>query len=186
MVDSQDAALRAELPFAAANALLEAVERTCPAAAANLALKWPNDLLLSGRKVAGILLEAVSTPAGTAVAFGFGVNCASHPQSLAASTTSLRDEGHPVSPADLFAALVDTLWREVVFAGHPLDTSTVARWRARAHGIGRPIVVRLPNCELHGTFEDLTDDGHLILRRVDGTREHVVAGDVFFSDQRVT
>src|SRR5262249_15532241 len=74
LADPAPIGVRPQLSFVAALAAVDALSSLAPFLAAQLAIKWPNDLLLAGRKVAGILLEG----AGDAVAVGIGINCASH------------------------------------------------------------------------------------------------------------
>ena len=175
-----DGAGRATLPLLAANALADAIEASCPAAATRVALKWPNDVLLDDRKVAGILLEVRRFRSGDYVAVGFGVNCASHPPAVAA--TSFADAGLALEPATLLPALAAAFDRER--AADAAGARAVERWRARAKGMGRLIVVRLPNEERRGTFENMAADGRLVLRQENGERTLIAVGDVFFPSEK--
>src|SRR5215470_3181240 len=94
-----------ELSFVAALAIYDAVVEVAAALAPGLAIKWPNDLLLAGKKFAGILIEAENTGGEGAVAVGIGVNCASHPAATDHPATDLAAAGAPCSPETLFAAL---------------------------------------------------------------------------------
>ena len=173
-------ASRATLPLVAAVALADAVETACPEAWGRVGLKWPNDLLLDGRKVAGILLEAQPFEGRTAVAVGFGVNCAAAPAIAGYAATSFADAGLALERGTLLTALAAALereWDALVRPDHA--NGVIERWRARAHGLGERVTVRLPDRELAGTFEDMAPDGRLVLARDDGTRELVAAGDVF-------
>jgi len=173
-----------ELSFVAAVALYDAVAAVASALSPKLALKWPNDLLVAGRKLSGILLES-SARAGApleAVVIGFGVNCASHPESVDYPVTSLAAEGAVVSPADLFEALMASFG--ATYGNWALGEGFAAvrsLWVARAAGIGEAITVRLPNREIRGTFEALGPDGALAVRGADGALTHVAAGEVFFA-----
>ncbi len=180
-----DAALRTagQLGFAAALALAEAVAAGMPGDAA-VALKWPNDILVRHRKVAGILLESVPDGAGgpPAVILGMGLNVAVAPTDAAYPATSLHAEGAPTRvTAD--AVLAETMprlgayldaWQRDGFA--PVR----AAWLRRALGVGGPVTVRLPDRTLHGTFQDLDPDGALILRQSSGMEQRIHVGDVFF------
>jgi BirA family biotin operon repressor/biotin-[acetyl-CoA-carboxylase] ligase len=173
----------AELGFVAAVALGAALEHI--AGDLPLAFKWPNDVLLRGRKLAGILIEADSHSAGALdwLVLGLGVNVASHPSGTAFPATSLRAEG-------VTGAAVEAI--RDAFAGRFLETMEVwrrsgfapirERWIARAAGIGSVITVRLPNATLRGTFVDLDADGALLLapETNDGPVRRITAGDVFF------
>ena len=163
------------LALAAAVALYEAASGW--ASGAPLSLKWPNDLLLDGSKLAGILLERE----GDAVVAGYGVNLAHAPPGLDRPVTTLAAAGLAAPPVDLFAAdLAESFggwlarWRR---DGLP---AIIACWRERAHPIGTALRVALPSGETRdGLFEGLDAEGALRLRRPDGTIDTVSAGDVF-------
>lgn len=164
-----------QLSFVVAVAMAEAIERAC---GLSLRLKWPNDLLLDGRKTAGILLE--SSGAGGALEWlvaGTGVNLASHPEALA-TATNLAAAGVRLAPETLLPVCAGALaawtdrWIQEGFA--PVRDA----WLAHASGLGGPIVVRLPDSELTGTFADLDDSGALVLD-APGGRRTVTAGEVF-------
>jgi BirA family transcriptional regulator, biotin operon repressor / biotin---[acetyl-CoA-carboxylase] ligase len=172
----------AELCFVAALALSDAVAATAPRAGAQLALKWPNDVLIGGAKVAGILVEAVHEADRFAAAIGCGVNIAHHPEGLAYPVTHLAATDKPVDAALLFSALSDAIalrldqWR----AGDGF-IETRSDWLSRAAGLGRPVKVRLPDREIEGVFEALDEEGALILREAGGGRRPISAGEIFFA-----
>lgn len=161
-----------QLSFVAALALGDAAARWV--AAERLALKWPNDLLLDGVKVAGILLEG----AGDALVIGFGVNLAGAPEGLERPATSFAAAG-PVPDADAFVAVLESAfaqWR-ARWAAQGFDAVRSA-WLARAAGLGEIIKVRLGERELDGVFAGLAADGALELRQGCETRL-IHAGEVF-------
>jgi BirA family biotin operon repressor/biotin-[acetyl-CoA-carboxylase] ligase len=167
-----------QLSFVAALALHDAVAQCAPQLGPMLTLKWPNDLLLGGAKLAGILIEGESEPEFS-VAIGIGVNCAHHPDDTRYPATDLAAAGALVSPDALFAALSGAFalrlaqWqRGSGFAGIRAD------WLKRAAGLGESIRVRLPERELSGRFDGLDDGGHLLLLG-EGGRITVTAGEVF-------
>lgn len=141
-----------------------------------LHLKWPNDLLLGGAKLSGILLER----AGDTVVIGFGVNIVHHPDlpdrpttSLTAHHVSLRAEVLIAALAAQFAARV-TEWRDEGLA--PIRE----RWLALAHPPGQSLTARLPDgTALDGAFDGLAADGAMLLRLADGSVRAIHAGDVF-------
>lgn len=162
------------LALVAAVALEECVGRYV--APALLRLKWPNDLLLGGAKVAGILLER----AEDAVVIGIGVNLAHHPALPDRATTSLADHGAAVTPIDFAERLTAmvaawlSLWRRDGLA------PVIARWSARAHATGTPVTAHLPDgASVTGRFERLAEDGALVLGLADGSSRVIHAGDVF-------
>nr|WP_277969978.1 biotin--[acetyl-CoA-carboxylase] ligase [Sphingomonas echinoides] len=143
---------------------------------AGLALKWPNDLLLGGAKISGILLERT----GDAVVVGIGVNLAHHPKDTDRVATSLAAHGATPDPTDFAETLAETfarwlgIWRGQGLA--PIRT----RWLERAHPIGTALTARLPDgSATDGLFHGLDSDGALILRLADGTARVIHAGDVF-------
>jgi BirA family biotin operon repressor/biotin-[acetyl-CoA-carboxylase] ligase len=168
-----------ELSFVAALALHDAVVELAPTLKPRLAIKWPNDLLLAGEKFAGILIEGEGGHDG-AVAVGIGVNCASHPADTDQPATDLAAAGAQVSPKALFAALSAKMLGRLAQWNAGEGFATVrADWLARAAGVGEDIRVRLPDREVSGRFEALDEAGSLVLRRADGKRETIAAGDVF-------
>jgi BirA family transcriptional regulator, biotin operon repressor / biotin---[acetyl-CoA-carboxylase] ligase len=169
-----------ELSFVAALGLHDAILDCAPALRARLRLKWPNDLLCGGAKLAGILIESENVAGRFAVVIGIGVNCRHHPAQTTHAATDLAAAGADVAAETLFAALSGTMlqrlaqWRRG--AGFPAIRDD---WVARATGIGGDLRVRLPGREFLGRFEALDGRGRLLLRLADGTLETVTAGEVF-------
>ena len=158
------------LSLAAGLALIEAVDIAVPAQA--LMLKWPNDLLLLGKKLAGILLER----SGDRIAVGFGVNLATAPALTDRPAASLGEQIAPEAFAPLlagsFSRLLD-LWR----ASEP--ALLVHAWLARAHPVGTQLTVHSAKDEtVSGRFAGLEPDGALRLSIDGGGIEIVRAGDV--------
>lgn len=137
-----------------------------------LILKWPNDVLLLGRKLAGILLER----SGDKVVIGFGVNLASAPDLPDRRCASLAGRMTPEAFAPLLAASFARLlqlWRQ----SEPIFIAQA--WLARAHAIGTRLTVHSTgDATISGRFEGIEADGALRLRREDGALEIVRAGDV--------
>lgn len=141
-----------------------------------LCIKWPNDLLIEGAKLSGILLER----AEDAIVIGIGVNLAHHPDLPDRPTTSLAAQGATVDPATFLDVLAETFarwlarWRE-----EGLDPVR-QRWFDRAHPIGTALATHLPDgSRIDGLFDGLTAEGALILREASGHRRVIHAGDVF-------
>ena len=145
-----------------------------------LKLKWPNDLLLDGAKLAGILIEAESIGGATVTVAGIGVNCAHHPRDTGYPATALAAHGVAVTPGELLGELSGTMVTRLAQwdrgAGFP---AIRAEWLSHAAGIGGDIVVRLPDRELSGKFESLDQMGRLMLRLPAGQLEAIAAGEVF-------
>jgi BirA family biotin operon repressor/biotin-[acetyl-CoA-carboxylase] ligase len=179
----RSAAESALLSFVSAVALGDALAPFCPSVP--ISLKWPNDLLLNGRKVAGILLESESAPDGglSWLAIGMGVNLAEHPDDAEIPATSLAGQGLAVPvPAAMLSAVARHMaawlgrWRAEGFA--PVREA----WLARAARLGERIRVRIGVEAFEGVFEGLDDDGCLVLDCADG-RRRISAGDVFLPGQ---
>jgi BirA family biotin operon repressor/biotin-[acetyl-CoA-carboxylase] ligase len=131
-------------------------------------IKWPNDLLLDGAKLAGILLERE----GEAVVIGVGVNLARAPQGLDRPVAHLAGVAEPGTFLDMLAESLDrwlARWRSEGIA--PVR----AQWLAAAHPRG----TALSTSEGEGLFDGLDEDGALRLRLADGTIRVIRAGDVF-------
>jgi BirA family biotin operon repressor/biotin-[acetyl-CoA-carboxylase] ligase len=169
-----------ELSFVTALALHDAILERAPALRAALALKWPNDVLCGGAKLAGILIEGERAADALAVAIGIGVNCQSHPAQTAYPATDLKAAGAAAAAEDVFAALSAAMlrrlqqWRRGAGFGY-----IRADWIARAAGIGGDMRAKLPDREIFGRGEGLDERGRLLLRLADGSVQAIAAGDVF-------
>lgn len=154
------------------------------AGASEARVKWPNDVLMDGRKIAGILLESASQggapPAWLAI--GIGVNLATHPEGTEFPATSLKAQAATVPAVEdalLHLAAHFARWYEV-WHGEGFAAIRDA-WLARAAGLGTRIRARLATEETHGVFEGLDESGALILRESAGHVRHIAAGEVFFA-----
>ena len=171
----------AQLGFVAALALGDAIGSVAPPMI-EVQFKWPNDILLNGRKGAGILLESKIVD-GTMewLVLGIGVNVEAYPKDLEPPATSLRFEGAPgdVTAVRLLEAFGPHFmsrvnrWLDDGFA--PIRRS----WLNHAYGLGEPIGVDLPRERIEGRFKDLDESGTLIVELPDGGTRRVAAGDVY-------
>jgi BirA family transcriptional regulator, biotin operon repressor / biotin---[acetyl-CoA-carboxylase] ligase len=170
----------AQLGFVAALAVCDALAALVPGLR-DPALKWPNDVLVGGRKIGGILLESEIGDGGNPafVIVGVGINLVSAPVNAEFPATSIAAEGpRPPEPAAMLEAFVwqfdswARCWRMEGFA--PVRLA----WRTRARGLGEPIRVHLESATLHGRFADIDQQGVLLLDTPDG-RRYISAGDVF-------
>ncbi len=173
----------AKLSFVTAVAVHQAVADLIDDEALLVQLKWPNDVLINGAKISGILLESASSATGEIpwLAIGIGINLAEHPEGTPYPATSFAALGRAVpSPEQMLESLAGafdhwlSVWRDAGFG--PIRD----RWLTVARGLHGPIRVRLPEEELNGTFQGLDSDGALILALPDGNFRQITAGDVFF------
>ncbi|MET3897097.1 BirA family biotin operon repressor/biotin-[acetyl-CoA-carboxylase] ligase [Devosia sp. UYZn731] len=179
---SLNRALSAILPNGVVKLGIDGADGVSDGKRARIALKWPNDVLADGAKLAGILLEAQKLPDGRhAIAIGFGVNAVAAPQGLPYPATSLVELGTTRSAEDIFEALSDawvdtfSLWRD----GSGI-ADVLTQWRGAAAGIGAPVAVNQNGATVRGIFETIDDAGRLIVRADDDSRIAITAGDVHF------
>lgn len=163
-------------PLTPTLALVAAVALVDAIGSSSVQLKWPNDALSDGAKLAGILLERQ----GDHVVIGIGVNLAHHPALLDRPTASLAELGITLTPETAIAALAEAfarwldIWR--TYGLGPIRSA----WLDRAHPVGTAISAALPDgSRIEGQFGGLTDDCALILRLADGGQRVIHAGDVF-------
>jgi BirA family biotin operon repressor/biotin-[acetyl-CoA-carboxylase] ligase len=170
----------AQLSFVSALAVSDTVASFTPDA--DVKVKWPNDVLANGRKVAGILLESASQGADPLfLAIGIGMNLKMHPSDTEFPATSLPALG--ISAPLARHALLELAgafakWYEVWRADGFLPIRDA--WLARAAGLGTRIRVRLTNEETMGIFEGIDATGALLLRETQDRVRTIAAGEVFF------
>lgn len=164
--------------FAAALAIYDAVRAFLPDA--DIKLKWPNDVLVSGKKISGILLEAAPVENGIIewLVVGVGVNVLHHPELALYPATSLKAEGADISVQQVLGEFLRGLshWKERLqregFA------AIREAWLAKAK-TGK-MVVRQSGEDIEGTFSGIDLTGHLILKLADGSERIISTGDAFF------
>lgn len=159
-----------DLAFVAAVALFDSINHFLDDR--EVMIKWPNDILVNGAKICGILLERTDD----AIIMGTGVNLSHSPQNIERAVTSIAElEGYAPNADDFMILLAENfahwlnIWRT--------DGFSVVRkyWLANAHRIGQKIAHR----EYVGTFDGLNKDGACLLRTDDGAIIAVNAGDIF-------
>ncbi|WP_342150901.1 biotin--[acetyl-CoA-carboxylase] ligase [Methylorubrum sp. SB2] len=144
-------------------------------------LKWPNDVLMDGKKLAGILLEAEQLPGGRrAVVIGFGVNVAAAPDDLPYPAAALRP-AHAVDAPILLESLTERFVEAARIWNKGRGFQNIRQlWLERAAGVGAPVSVRTAETVLSGTFDTIDEGGRLVILAPDGTRRTVTAGEVHF------
>jgi len=141
-----------------------------------LVIKWPNDLLVDGAKISGILLERIDK----AIVVGIGVNLAHHPTDIDRIATSLAGLGLAApDPAGFVVDLAAVFARWLgIWRGEGL-AAILRRWEARSHPRGTALSVRQGDDQLAGLYDGIEPDGALRLRLAHGALHTVHAGDVF-------
>ncbi|MDC0034028.1 biotin--[acetyl-CoA-carboxylase] ligase, partial [Alphaproteobacteria bacterium] len=168
-----------QLAFVAANGAGEAV-RELLISPPGLQYKWPNDLMLEGRKLGGILIEGnMQGQNEKLVAVGLGLNVCTKPSGL--NAVSLKESGVEVTVDEILPSVCQSfgywyqLWQREGFS--PIQE----RWLAAAYRLGDAIEVRFPDgATINGSFQGIDETGALILERQDRKIELIATGEVFF------
>lgn len=187
LMPEMELALCSQLSFIAAIAVAETLEAMV-VEPGDIACKWPNDILLKGKKLGGILLESFVAVNELGiekrwVTVGVGINIDSYPEHVMYPATCLREAGVELVSAKIvlsrfifnFIHHYDE-WHEKGFK--PIQKA----WLKRAYHIGKPIEVMLGDDVVCGVFDTIDPAGQLIVKLADGTKKEVHAGDVFFRD----
>jgi BirA family biotin operon repressor/biotin-[acetyl-CoA-carboxylase] ligase len=170
-----------QLTVASATALRRAIELQTGLAPE---IKWPNDILLGGKKLAGILTElSAELDRVRYVILGIGVDvnlaATEFPADLRKTATSLRIEtGRPVSRSELAVHILRELDRDYARVCAGQFTRVADEWEAHCSTIGREVTVQLGTRRVRGCVESLDDDGALLLRSEHGHLERITGGDV--------
>lgn len=147
-------------------------------------IKWPNDILIKGRKVAGVLTELnAEVDRVKYVILGIGVdvnlNSGDFPAELRKMATSLKAEsGKPFSRADLAIAILRELDRDYARIIEGKFTEVADEWESHCTTIGHEVIIRCGQREIHGQAEALGEEGALLVRTEHGRLESVIGGDV--------
>jgi len=167
----------AQLVMAAPLAVALAVEETTPLQAG---IKWPNDVWIGRRKVSGVLIETEIRGDEVQYALvGIGVNVnmdvAAFPEIIEVATSLRQELGREVPREDVLAAILNHL--EALLEG-PSPEEVWRRWRERLITLGQQVRVLWGQEVIEGLAEDVDAQGHLLVRRPDGTLVAIEAGDV--------
>ncbi len=164
------------IALAAAVGTAEGIRKVC---GATVGLKWPNDLMLDGRKVGGILVEAVPPCVIVGVGVNVNVDRASLPDEVADAATSLAEAlGHPVDLDAAQAAVVDGIDQAYATLVAGRAEEVVERWRRYNVTLGRPVRIEGATEMQEGRAIDVDEDGALVVEVSGGRRVRVIAGDV--------
>ena len=176
----------AQVTFVAALAVADLIDAFAPPSL--VTIKWPNDVILAGDKVSGVLVESgAHQTGGLWLAVGIGVNLAHAPQATERPATALVHhlrgdvavpptvEAAAATLAEAFAVWMER-WETLGF--QPI----LDAWQARTSGLDGPAVARLGRETVEGRAEGVAPDGALKLRLADGSLRLISAGDVFFGE----
>lgn len=170
-----------QLSFLIANAMYEAIQSIAKQQGLNgdISLKWPNDVLIANKKVAGILLKSISFAGNNYIVIGCGVNIMNAPKKLERAT-SLKDEGFELKGVDEFLNILmskfDPLYQEWVIENN--FKKIRQDWMSRAYNLNKVITVDDGVKRISGIFKEIDFDGSIKLRLVSGQFYNIVAGDV--------
>ena len=167
------------LAFVAGLALAAAVSSYVTAN--RVSLKWPNDVLVDGAKIGGILLETENTEKFKWLAIGMGLNLVKHPKDTPYPATSIKHLVDNAPPPQEILPRLAAHFDDFLTKQRACGFETIlTEWRRWAHNIGETVQVRLASKTLEGVFENIDERGALLLRLADGRQEVIMAGDVFF------
>jgi BirA family biotin operon repressor/biotin-[acetyl-CoA-carboxylase] ligase len=140
-------------------------------------LKWPNDLLVEDKKVAGVLAEYVSATSGPGIVVGLGVNLTEHPPGVGATDVA-RVRGESPTPDELLDAVLEELGARRGLLDTDAGLGVLAdQYRGALATIGQRVRVVERSTQWEGLAYDVDDAGHLLVHAPEGERR-VVAGDV--------
>lgn len=166
------------LVMASALAVAEAIEITT---GLRPGIKWPNDVLVNGRKVCGILIETSEAIAVLGIGVDVNGSLAGSPE-LAARATTLADAlGHPIAREPLFIEIVrrlDSLYAALKAGGERAQRLLRDSWRARLITLGQHVTIQQGENALTGVAQDVDESGALVLVTDDGRRQTITWGDV--------
>lgn len=175
-----------KLAFLAALSLADTVkglDKRTDGTRPRLSLKWPNDILLDGAKLGGILLESLQLPQTNrlCLVIGVGLNLASHPHIADVNATSLADKGIDAERPVVFQKLAERFdhWLKIWADGTNFAPIREA-WLKRAHGLSQPVEASIAGRSINGIFSGLDENGALIVEQADGERARISSGEVFF------
>jgi BirA family transcriptional regulator, biotin operon repressor / biotin---[acetyl-CoA-carboxylase] ligase len=144
-------------------------------------LKWPNDVLVGGKKLVGISLDAEAMDNRLAVVAGIGINVVAAPEGTPTPAISLAALGVQIGAEELFSALSDS-WVEFrgIWDNGRGFGELRKLWLERATGLGQAVAIKSAGSTIEGIFETIDEQGCMIVRAADGRLMPITAGDVYF------
>jgi BirA family transcriptional regulator, biotin operon repressor / biotin---[acetyl-CoA-carboxylase] ligase len=176
-------ATKPQLSFVTALAIYEVIEHISASydISLKLSLKWPNDLLISGQKISGILLESINISKKNYTIIGVGINLNSHPTNIEQVATSLTSLGINVESEEvlnLFISFIEkyiSLWRNEGFL------SIRKLWLERAHKLNETITISDGNKKISGQFCDIDSMGNICIKLKDGQMHKSLSCEILSS-----
>lgn len=167
-----------KLAFICSLSLLQALKKIAPSA--DILLKWPNDVLLNGAKVSGILLEKGE---GNYIIAGIGVNVAVAPkvENAVYKITSLADAAIKTTAPELMLLFMESFSQNLSLLQTKGFAVLRTEWLKYAKNLGKKIIVRQNGKEWKGVFAGIDEDAVLLMQTPAGVRK-ILAGDVFFEE----
>lgn len=181
LTDPCDKSRLSDLTFIAAISVREAIEEYSHHQNA-IQVKWPNDVMLNGRKCSGILLESVHQQDMASVVIGIGVNCQHFPGETLHQATSLFAEGVEVSSNAFFLNLSRKMAGNIALWNNGENFPAIRqKWLDHAYRLGETISVHMPGQDAQeGYFASIDDNGYMLLELFDGTVKQISTADIFF------
>lgn len=149
----------------------------------NCKIKWPNDILINGKKISGVLIESIKSDNDIFYIIGIGINNTSFPKEMLYPATSLKYEGVSTSNEDILKQLMRKFSNFGNSDSFVVDKlQIINRWKEKASGIGNKIEIRQLNESINGIFKDIDNDGNLLLQKNNNEIVKISAGDIFMLD----
>ncbi|ADR52712.1 birA bifunctional protein [Candidatus Liberibacter solanacearum CLso-ZC1] len=168
------------LSFAVSVAMHSIIASILPAEV-DVKIKWPNDLLVFQRKIAGILIETLDLKSGLqAIVIGIGLNVEYCPKDTSYPVTSLRKEGGCIDLKSILPIFFQEIAKMLAIWKKDTGREEIMKlWRCFAYGIGNPITIKLPQFSISGHFVGVDDFGYLLLEEKKGCFRKIFTGDIF-------
>jgi BirA family transcriptional regulator, biotin operon repressor / biotin---[acetyl-CoA-carboxylase] ligase len=175
-----------QLSFLAADAVAETLESMVDDAV-DVRCKWPNDVLVNGKKLCGILLESFSTIDAYGknrhwVVVGIGINIDYFPENVLFPATSMKALGVELVSAKI--VLSRLIYNFIHHYDHWMKkgfTSVRTAWLKRAHMLGHRVQVQVANTAINGVFEGINETGAMLVHESGGRIQEILAGDVVYT-----
>ena len=182
LLDPAPLACLGTLPFVAALAVHASLTALPGLALERVKIKWPNDILIDGAKISGLLIESENSANDTtAIACGFGINICHHPDAPLYPTTDLKALGLMIRPETLFPILASNFAAMLSIWNAGKGFAKIRKeWLRHAKGLGEPMTINLTSERLEGRFIDIDAQGCLVFLGSMGEERTISAGDVFF------